>query len=144
MKRTIEIETWSAADLAFLPGKTGEDSCTVQQLVEFLLKQTRRPEITALDNVRLTIQYGDDWDISWLVLVGDREETDDERRDRETKQTTKERRILLDYIVEHYRPRLRNENDAKYQHDCAVLIQQKGWDKLDLRELRRLVKQIDA
>lgn len=143
MKRTIDIEVWDIDSLLYAVNQT--DSCTIQELIDYLTTVMGRSSEEELENIRLVARCADTCGMcsqADLALVGDREETDEERQHREDQAAKMERRVLLDYISEHHRPQLRNENQEKWRQDCAVMIQQKGWDKLPLEELRQLARSV--
>jgi len=136
MKRTFELDRWSGHQLVeeAAPNKS---ECTAEQLISFLRAQQERAEQAGLENIRFAFDI-DEFDQECIDLIGEREETNEERTERETAESAFERRALLDYVAQQYRPKLRSERSEQYRTDCAVMIQQKGWDRLSNEELRQL------
>jgi len=142
MKKTVEINSWRADDL--IQAAAQQDSCTVEQLISFLQSL---PQDNQLENKRLVCRYEPSCGTcveARLALVGDREETETEKQRRQQQEKQTERRVLLDYLADHHRPQLRGEREDKCQQDRAVLIQQKGWDKLPVDELRLLAAVVNT
>jgi len=138
MKQITEVaNSWGSFDALL---ESAEDD-TLDALIQYLQKLKRRAKNK--HNARLVVsetEY-DDWnDVGTLALVYDRDETPEEAEAREAKQQKQDRLFYLRELAQHYRPRRgAQENAEEWKLDQAMLIQQRGWDKLQNEDLKQLV-----